>query len=150
MRTLLSALAIGVVLFLAPVQKSYGQVFTKGALIGEVGLTGVGLYGSLEYGVSDKIGPGRIGVGGTVGLPLWFSFGIFLGPEAYYHFEIPSVPQLDLAAGLGLYLYPIGNLYISPSINILGRYFFTDKIGIAVRGNFWVGAGGSIGVAFKL
>lgn len=151
MRKLFAVFVLGVIISFASVQHTQAQVLNKGSLIGEVGLTGIGLYGNLEYGLTDKIGPGRIGIGATVGLPLWYGLGFYVGPEAYYHFEIPSFPrQLDLAAGLGIYLYPIGGLSVGGSFNILGRYFFTDKIGVALRLNYGFGFGGGLGVAFKL
>lgn len=154
MRKLVAVFVLGVIISFASVQHTQAQVLNKGTLIGEAGLAWPGIYGSLEYGLTDKIGPGRIGVGGTVGLPLFYGVGLYLGPEAYYHFEIPSVRQLDLAAGLGVYFSLLGGFYVSPSLNFLGRYFFTDKIGIAAHANYSFyylgGAGGGIGIAFKL
>ncbi len=155
MRKFFAVFALGAILTLASFEQTHAQAFNKGSLIGEAGLAWPGVYGSLEYGLTDKIGPGRIGVGATLGLPLFSGyFGVYLGPEAYYHFEIPAVRQLDLAAGLGLYFGLVGGFYVNPSLNFLGRYFFTDKIGIALRANYGfvggIGVGGGIGVAFKL
>ena len=153
MRKFFAVVILGAILSLASLEQVHAQAFNKGSLIGEAGLAWPGVYGSLEYGLTDKIGPGRIGVGATLGLPLFSGFfGVYLGPEAYYHFEIPAVPQLDLAAGLGVYFGLVGGFYVGPSLNFLGRYYFTDRIGVALHANYGFvgGVGGGIGVAFKL
>lgn len=155
MRKLFAVFVLGVIISFASVQHTQAQVLNKGSLIGEVGFSWAGLYGDIEYGLTDKIGPGRVGVGAMIGLPVWRGVRLFLGPEAYYHFEIPSFPkQLDLAAGFGIYLLPLNGFFVDGSFNILLRYFFTDKIGIAGRGSYGFGiyeiSGGSLGIAFKL
>jgi hypothetical protein len=153
MRKIFAIFVLGALLAFVSATDAQAQAFKKGSLIGEAGFTGVGLYGAIESGVTDKIGPGYIGVGGALGVPLWFGFGLYAGAEGNYHFEIPAIPQLDLAAGVGLFIFPLGNLYVTPTINLLGRFYFTDKIGIALRGNYGFigfGAGGALGVAIKL
>lgn len=156
MRKFFAVVVLGAILSFASVQTSSAQAFNKGNLTIEVGL-GLnyfsGLYGAVEYGVTDKIGPGRIGVGGSVGFPGFFSGGAYFGPEAYYHFEFAGLPrQLDLAAGLGLYFWTgyYTNLYIFPGFNAVGRWYFTDKIGGVLHLGYTGGAGASIGVVFKL
>ena len=154
MRKILAVFVVGALFTLVSTQSAEAQAFKKGSLIGEAGFTGVGLYGAIESGVTDKIGPGYIGVGGVLGVPLCFCFGFYAGAVGNYQFEIPVIPQLDLAAGLGLFIFPLGDLYITPTINLLGRFYFTDKIGIALRGNYGLiggyGVGGALGVAIKL
>lgn len=151
-----------IILSVAFSQTSQAQVMKKGASILDVGL-GLGYavspFATFEYGITDKVGPGYIGVGGSASLAFWSGGTAFsIGPEANYHFDFGTFPpkNLDLYAGLGLYYYNwFGyTLDYSPiyfSVNIGGRYFFSDKFGVALRfGGGGLGAGGQIGLSIKL
>lgn len=162
MRTFFAVVALGVLLSSAVVQTSHAQVMKKGSSILDVGL-GLGYalspFVTYEYGITDKVGPGYIGVGGSASLAFWSGGTAFsIGPEANYHFDFGTFPpkNLDLYLGLGIYYYNwFGNtsnyIPIDWSGHIGGRYFFTDKFGITLRlGGGINGAGGRVGLSIKL
>jgi hypothetical protein len=156
MRKFFAIAVLGAVLSFASVHETKAQAFNKGTFLVEAGLglnSFSGIYGAVEYGVTDKIGPGRIGVGASIGFPGFFSSGVYFGPEGYYHFEFAGLPkQLDLAAGLGLYFWTgyYSSLSFYPGFNAVGRWYFTDTIGGVLHLGYTGGAGASIGVVFKL
>jgi hypothetical protein len=156
MRKFFAIVVLGAVLSFASVHETKAQAFNKGTFLVEAGLglnSFTGLYAAAEYGVTDKLGIGRIGVGASVGFPGFFSYGAYFGPEAYYHFDFAGLPkQLDLAAGLGVYFWTgyYSSLYTYVGFNAVGRWYFTDKIGVALHLGNTGGAGAAVGVVFKL
>jgi len=126
---------------------------------------------NFEYGLSK-----HIGIGGTAMLWWWTSQDwanslIGLSFDGAYHFTGLDVKKLDLfvGAGLGFSLYNYtwkdsnsgdikggsgsSGLYLKPFIG--ARYYFNRKTAIFCRLYFqfmgdWEGAGGIIGVSFKL
>ncbi|MBL7992763.1 MAG: hypothetical protein JNN25_15110 [Candidatus Kapabacteria bacterium] len=161
MRKFFAVVVLGAVLSFASVQMSNAQVMRKGTSIIDAGL-GLGWaispFVSYEYGLTDKLGPGMIGIGGTVSAAL-YSGGTWLtiGPEANYHFDFGTFPpkNLDLYAGLGLYYYnwlgysgTYSPIYLGYHLG--GRYFFSDKIGATAILGGGAGFGLSIGISFKL
>ena len=109
MRKFFAVFVLGVLLSSAAVQTSHAQVMKKGANILDVGL-GLGYalspFVTYEVGVTDKLGIGYIGVGGSASMAFWSGGTAFsIGPEANYHFDFGSFPpkNLDLYAGLGIY-----------------------------------------------
>ncbi|WP_324672819.1 hypothetical protein [Hymenobacter sp. GOD-10R] len=143
------------------------QLFVKGskALNLGVGLGlgyGYGLSGlhstpamsaSFEYGVSDNVGPGTIGVGGMVGYKSygWKSGGykgtwsnIMVSARGTYHYDVFENPKLDTYAGISLgirherysdnagtdmYYSKTSASYVTSGIFVGGRYYFSDKLG---------------------
>ncbi len=126
---------------------------------------------NFEVGVSDKIG-----IGGTAMFWWWSSQYlsnslIGLSFDGAYHFTSLDVEKLDLFAGAGLgfaiYSYTgkeslpgdiqggtgSSGLYLRPFIG--ARYYFNEKTAVFSRlyiqfvGD-WGGAGGIIGISFKL
>lgn len=107
------------------------------------------LSGSFEIGVTDKIGIGRIGVGGIIGYSSYkyntgfsttFSSNhILIGARGAYHFDV-DVEKLDLYGGVMLgynsvsYSDNLGIFNPGGSALVGGifggcRYLFSDKIG---------------------
>ncbi len=110
--------------------------------------------------ITDIIGIGRFGVGGTVAQS-WYGGGYgrtALLAKAAYHFDF-NVTGLDFyaGAGLGTYFYNFDNHYYGKHSGRVGfghhifaglRYFFTDNVGVWTE----LGYGYSllnVGVAFK-
>ena len=106
------------------------------------------LSGSFEIGVTDKLGIGRIGVGGIIGYSGYkyngggFNYSsnhILIGARGAYHFDL-DVEKLDLYAGVMLgynnvsYSDNFGGYNPGGSALVGGifggcRYFFSDKVG---------------------
>lgn len=106
------------------------------------------LSGSFEIGVTDKLGIGRIGVGGIFGYSgyKYNGFGtsyssshILIGARGAYHFDL-DVEKLDLYGGVMLgynsvsYSDSFGGFNPGSSALVGGiyggcRYLFSDKIG---------------------
>ncbi|MCU0424407.1 MAG: hypothetical protein MUF71_02150 [Candidatus Kapabacteria bacterium] len=161
MRKLFAVVIVGAILSFASVQTTQAQVLKKGTSIVDAGL-GLGWaispFVGYEYGLTDKIGVGRFGLGGTVSAAL-YSGGTWLtiGPEVRYHFDFGTFPpkDWDLFAGLGLYYYnwlgysgDYTPLYFGYHIG--GRYYFSEKLGATVLLGGGGGFGVSIGISFKL
>lgn len=144
-------------------QGAYSQGFSRGSSIVDLGLSlgwGFSPQVRYEYGLTDKIGPGRIGVGAVVGMSFFsaqsYRYGVLLfGPQANYHLDLAGITRdLDLYFGLGVYFGTLATgEYISgysfgPYVGWhLGfRYWFSPKVG----GFLQVGATGGTGVAFGL
>lgn len=126
---------------------------------------------NFEYGVTD-----HLGIGGTAMFwwwtsQYWSNSLIGLSFDGAYHFTSLDVKNLDLFAGTGLgfsiYNYTwkdshpgdikggagSSGLYLKPFIG--ARYYFNPKTAVFSRLYFmfvgdWGGAGGVIGVSFKL
>ncbi|MFW6140070.1 MAG: hypothetical protein ACOC5S_01795 [Acidobacteriota bacterium] len=126
---------------------------------------------NFEYGITDNIG-----IGGTAMLwfwsnEYWSNSLVGLSFDGAYHFTSLDVEKLDLfaGAGLGISIYSYswkdsqsGNakggagssgLYLEPFIG--ARYYFKQNMAVFSRlyvhfiGD-WGGAGGIIGISFKL
>ncbi|MDX2130116.1 MAG: hypothetical protein SFU91_13865 [Chloroherpetonaceae bacterium] len=105
------------------------------------------LGGQLEWGVTPKLGIGYIGVGVMGGIN-FVSGGsnIWLGAHGSYHFDIQSIPQLDLFVGLGLAVTDGAS-----SLGLQGgaRYFFSRNLAVFLKGgDGWYR--GFIGIDFSL
>lgn len=115
-----------------------------------------------ERGVTDVLGIGRIGAGGTVGTafyPGYYVNGkkktgtkISVVGRAAYHFEF-DVPKMDFYAGLQAGVY-ISNIYaynpvkeqfetrVYPTGGAFAgiRYYFTDAFGVYAEAGYGLGA----------
>ncbi|RFM24321.1 MAG: hypothetical protein D0433_04665 [Candidatus Thermochlorobacter aerophilum] len=106
-----------------------------GAGLGLDGFGGLPIVGQLEFGVGPKIGIGRFGVGALAGI--YFNPGataVMVGGQGNYHFDIPTVPELDLYAGLNLLIGFAGSRFggsstgVGLGLNVGARYFFTPLV----------------------
>jgi hypothetical protein len=131
----------------------------------------VPLGANFEYGITDKIG-----IGGTAMIwwwssQYWSNSLIGLSFDGAYHFTSLDIKNLDLFAGSGLgfslYSYTLeeshpgdikgglgsSGLYLEPFLG--ARFYFNPKTAVFLRlyvqfvGD-WGGAGGIIGISFKL
>ncbi|MCS7013395.1 MAG: hypothetical protein RMI34_06535 [Chloroherpetonaceae bacterium] len=127
-----------------------------GVGIGIDGFGGLPLFGQLEFGVGPKVGIGRFGVGalGGVFFTPGASFAV-IGGQGNYHFDITSVPELDIFLGLNLLIGFAGSRFGGASTGVgLGlnagvRYFFTPTIAGFLRLG-WGFSLATIGVDFAL
>lgn len=115
-----------------------------------------------ERGVTDVLGIGRIGAGGTVGTtfyPGYYVNGkkktgvqVSIVGRATYHFEF-NVPKMDVYAGLqaGVNIsnvrnYNAANPYLETGAYPTGgafagiRYYFTDAFGVYAEAGYGLGA----------
>ena len=142
-------------------QTSHAQVMRKGVTILDLGLGinyAVSPFIGLEFGISDKAGPGYFGFGGSAMLSFWQNYtALSIGPELNYHFDFGSFPprNLDLYIGLGLYYYNWLNytkeyrpLYLGYHFGL--RYFFNDGLGLTLIIGGGLSAGAQLGLSFKL
>ena len=150
-----------VVLTVAFAQTSHAQVMKRGTTILDLGVGinyAVSPFLGLEYGISDMVGPGRIGFGGSIMVSLWKSYtALSIGPQLNYHFDFGSFPptNFDLYVGLGLYYYNWLNYYEAYSPLYVGyhlgmRYFFSDNLGLTLILGGGLSVGAQIGLSFKL
>lgn len=138
------------------------QTFNKGDKFLNIGIGLGSVYGftgssssipalsaSFEVGVTDKIGIGRIGVGGIIGYSSYkynTGFGtnfssnhILIGARGAYHFDL-DVEKLDLYGGVMLGYNAVsysdsfgvfnpGGSALVGGFFVGGRYMFSEKIG---------------------
>jgi hypothetical protein len=124
--------------------------FTPGSKILNLGLFldgGTGFGGSFEASVKELAPNIRLGIGGQVGYYSESNFGIDVSSIpvhalANVHLAVPSVPQLDLFAGLAVGVIRtsvsggLGDILgedasttdFGAGVNIGARYFFTPKL----------------------
>lgn len=142
-------------------QTASAQVFKKGDFLLDAGLSlssPLIPYGGIEYGITDKIGPGYIGVGGTGYFWLGSGYtGLTFGPFARYHFDIPSQKDLDVFGGLGFYFgsvlsgdYGTGTFGPYFGWQAGARYYFQPKLAahVILGGAGYVGLGVGITLRF--
>ncbi|OFZ56993.1 MAG: hypothetical protein A3D92_20705 [Bacteroidetes bacterium RIFCSPHIGHO2_02_FULL_44_7] len=138
------------VLFLFLSGFSMGQAFEKGGNYITLGYGfdpfyhPLGVYGAgpivlgYEYGVTDVVGIGRFGAGGTVGTTFYpgtYSNGVaYLGyrisllAKVAYHFEF-NVPKMDVYAGVGVG----GHFGNEPYFNGFGSYGLRSRVRVATH-----------------
>jgi len=126
---------------------------------------------NFEYGITDKIGIGGSAMIWWWSSQYWSNSLIGLSFDGAYHFTGLDVENLDFFAGAGLGVsiynyswkdsYPgdiqggagSSGLYLKPFLG--ARYYFNQKTAVFSRLYFmfvgdWTGAGGVIGVSFRL
>ena len=145
----------------AAAQTSHAQVMRRGVTILDVGLGlnyAVSPFVGLEFGVSDKVGPGYLGFGGSASLAFWNSYTAFsIGPELNYHFDFGGFPprDLDLYVGIGLYYFS-GTQYndayrpVYFGYHFGLRYFFSNNLGATIILGSGLSAGVQLGLSFRL
>ena len=145
----------------AATQTSYAQVMRRGVTILDLGLGlnyAVSPFIGLEFGVSDRVGPGYLGFGGSASLALWNGYtALSIGPELNYHFDFGGFPprDLDLYVGFGVYYYnwmryseAYSPLYVGYHFGL--RYFFSNNLGLIVVLGGGLSAGVQLGLSFRL
>lgn len=161
MPTLFLLLALFYALLAVPSEAKAQSLFLRKTTILGVGLGidgygGLPLFGQLEFGVGPKVGIGRFGVGALGGI--FFTPGAsyaVIGGQGNYHFDIVSVPELDIFLGLNLLIGFAGSRFGGASTGVgLGlnagvRYFFTPTIAGFLRLG-WGFSLATIGVDFAL
>lgn len=137
--------------------------FTPGTKIASVGLLsagnggGTGIGGAFEFSMLELAPNLNLGIGGSVGYYSRFSVtSIPLYANGNVHLALPSVPELDLYAGLAVGVVRFSGDGVSGTsdlfigVNLGGRYYFTPK----VAGFAQLGVGDVpelfLGVTFKL
>lgn len=142
-------------------QTSHAQVMRRGVTILDVGLGlnyAVSPFIGLEYGITDKAGPGYFGFGGSAAISFWRGYtALAIGPELNYHFDFGGFPprDLDLYIGLGVYYYnwlryneAYSPVYVGYHLGL--RYFFSNTLGFTVILGGGISAGVQLGLSFKL
>lgn len=132
------------------------KTMMAGVGIGLDGFGGLPIVGQLEFGVGPKIGIGRFGVGALAGI--YFNPGatfVVVGGQGNYHFDIPTVPELDLYAGLNLLIGFAGSRFggdstgVGLGLNVGARYFFAPSVAGFLRLG-WGLSIATIGIDFAL
>jgi outer membrane immunogenic protein len=142
-------------------QTSEAQVMRRGVTIVDVGIGlnyAISPFVGIEYGITDKLGPGYLGFGGSASLSFWRGFtALSIGPQLNYHFDFGTFPprNLDLYLGVGLYYYnwfgndaPYSPFY--PGFHIGARYFFENNLGVTLILGGGLSAGAQLGLSFRL
>lgn len=137
------------------------KTMIAGVGIGLDGFGGLPIVGQLEFGVGPKIGIGRFGVGALAGI--YFDPNatfVVVGGQGNYHFDIPSVPELDIYAGLNLLIGFAGSRFagrrvegsatgVGLGLNVGMRYFFVPSVAGFLRLG-WGLSIATIGIDFAL
>jgi hypothetical protein len=153
--------ALFVIVLLIGVATMFALPLDKGQMQVNVGTGfsswGFPLYAGLDYGINPDIT-----VGGEAGLR-FHSWGSWVGIYANgnYHFvnllNLPSNTDLYAGLNLGFNIWMpkqgYGGTYNSGlglGVQVGGRYYFTDKLGVNVEFGGGSVSGGKIGISYKL
>lgn len=137
------------------------KTMIAGVGVGLDGFGGLPIIGQLEFGVGPKVGIGRFGVGALAGI--YFDPNatfVVVGGQGNYHFDIPSVPELDIYAGLNLLIGFSGSRFagrrvegsstgVGLGLNAGVRYFFAPSVAGFLRLG-WGLSIATIGIDFAL
>lgn len=159
-------LAASVVVLFAPKANAQFE-YHKNYIGARIGVGAIGsafsLGGDYEYGITNpgEVGPGRIGIGGTLDWSHW-SDGIWsvnwipIAVMGYYHLDLEN-KKLDPFAGIGLGFWifnssPSGWLGYSSGLSLTGqlgiRYFFQPNLAAQARLGFGASLL-SVGIDYK-
>jgi hypothetical protein len=142
-------------------QTSEAQVMRRGATILDVGLGvnyAISPFLRIEHGITDKVGPGYFGFGGSAAVSFWSGYtALSIGPEINYHFDFGTFPprNLDLYIGLGLYYYNwmgYDRAYnpFYPGFHLGMRYFFDGNVGLTLILGGGLSPGAQLGLSLRL
>ncbi len=112
-----------------------GSAFAQGAFnkgdqnigIGLGVLRGTAIVGQYEYGLTGNIGPGKVGVQGSLQLNIGNGGGYLLGGEINYHLDTVGAKDIDISGGVGYFFNGDGGAL---GLNATARYYFLPKVGI--------------------